>query len=80
MDFSLHITFIVCILLFIFIVYGAWFKDFGQKHYEIVRRFPFFSVFMPKTVRAYVIVYKVQVVTSLLVLIIAYIFLLIRSD
>ena len=79
MDWSFHIPYILLMLLLLFVAYGAFFKDWGRKHYELTRRIPFFSMFMPHELRDYVIIYKVLIITPLLIIISFYIFLIIRS-
>jgi hypothetical protein len=56
----LHIAFISMILFSIWLVYGAWFKDFGERHYDGTKRdFPPFLLW-PKDLSTYVKIYKAQ--------------------
>jgi len=53
----LYTLFLVLIALSAYIVYAAWFKDWGKKHYDAIKRAPFsgfFMFFTPKILPYYV--------------------------
>jgi len=58
------------ILLMIFLIYGAFFLKFGEKHYDIVKNmFPSILLF-PKTKSAYVLGLKITLIIALIIFII----------
>ena len=76
----LHIFFIVCIGLFAYLVYGAWFKDFGGKMYDMLKNVsiePFFFFLTWKSRPNSVRYYKALVLFYLLLFTVVYIFLII---
>ena len=75
-----HITLITFFLLSIYLVYGAWKKDFARKHYEIIQHYyPSFFLW-PKRLSMYTIIYKMLVFFSLLLSIALYILFIIIED
>ena len=79
MPIVLHILFIILILLCGFVVYGAWQKDFGRKHYLMVKRyFPDLLPLMSKDINRYELIYKIMVTSVLFILSVMYIFFLLK--
>jgi hypothetical protein len=75
-DIFFHIVFLLCIALLIYLVIGAFNRGFGEKHYQIRKRyFPF--LLWPRTERNYVISYKLLVIFSLIFIVIMYILFLV---
>ena len=66
-----HIGFIIVIIFSIYLVYGAWFKDFGRKFYNGLQLLPdFYSIFWPKSLKGSVIAFKVLALSMLVLFIV----------
>lgn len=76
----IEIVLLGCIGVLLYCTYGAWFKQFGEKHYDVSIRF---RRFMPWLIigdrKTHVFFYKVGVTLSLLLLIAVFISFLVPS-
>jgi hypothetical protein len=62
-----HITFILLIICSIYLIYGAWFRDFGKKICQANERLPImFNWSWPKSERGSTIAMKFLAVTILI--------------
>jgi len=67
----LHIVFITMIILSIYLIYGAWYKDFGEKAYHTNERLPtLYTWIWPKSLRKSIIAFKILAVSILVVFIV----------
>ena len=65
-----RILLIGLILICLYVAYGAFFKDWGGKHYIVTRGLPeFFKFSMPRDVKNYRRVYKGLILFTLIILI-----------
>jgi hypothetical protein len=71
MNSMFQVIIITIIVILIYAVYAAWFKDLGKKHWEQGGRY---LPFMPDDQHTYVIVFRVLVTLTLLCFIMYYIF------
>jgi len=72
----LHIFFIACIILLLFLVYGAWRKAFGRRSYDTVKRSPlsqFTFIFWPKTLPNFIKAYKFLILFMLFLMVALYV-------
>lgn len=53
-----HVLFIVCIGLMLYATYGAFYKDFGKKHYEIIWNPLSLWFSSHKSLRVFVVIYR----------------------
>ncbi len=65
MKLSLQLSFAAFIAWSLFLIYAAWRKGWGEKHFDVAKRsLPSFLMW-PKTVEAYVAWYKAHAIFSL---------------
>jgi hypothetical protein len=78
MTLIIHICFILPIIASLLIVYGAWFRKFGQRYDELAPRY--FSHFYrwPLIKSSFFVYYKIVPLFLLVFLIAAYILVIIR--
>jgi hypothetical protein len=63
----IHFVFIILIIFAIYLVYGAFFKDFGLKFLNGIERMPtFYSWFWPKSVKGSIIAFKIFALSLLI--------------
>ena len=75
-----HILSIACIVLLIYLVHGAWFRDFGKKHYEMVRKNFFDLPFTKKWLLGWAISYTILVTFSLFSLVFIYVYFIVLDN
>jgi hypothetical protein len=65
-----RILLILVIILLLYLTYGVFYRDFGTKHFNLVKRyFPNFLVW-PKTEKVYIILFKIIILILLCTVII----------
>jgi hypothetical protein len=67
-----HVAFILGIAISVYLVIGAFNRKFGEKHYQMRKRYLPFLLF-PKTEKNFTISYKILVTFMLIFLVIMYI-------
>lgn len=74
----MHFTLISSILILLFVLIGAFFCKFGEKHYKIYKRYLPFLVY-PRKERNYTIAYKLTIILGLVLTIVIYILFLLSD-